>query len=233
MPPVPPVATDSARKPFATGAPVGVGEERETDGVYAVPQGDMESPCRIPRHRLYFAGGGVLRPARSPQVVRRNGLKRHPHDPLDIGGPRGAGPSGSVGEFLQLYHRAMVTHLVWSGRWKPEDAEDVVQSFVVDKICTCNVIAAADRAGKRFRNFLLTVLDRYGQARRRAAGRSANRITPGNSRSRMTPRRRRHPWAALRCSGARPARPLRPADGRRVPGFRPAPGLRSVPPSRA
>jgi DNA-directed RNA polymerase specialized sigma24 family protein len=88
----------------------------------------------------------------------------------------GQGRPEAIGEFLQLYRRAMVTHLVLSQKWGPDDAEDVVQSFVVDKICTRNVIAAADRSrGKRFRNFLLTVLDRYGQERRRAAGRLKRR----------------------------------------------------------
>jgi RNA polymerase sigma-70 factor (ECF subfamily) len=44
---------------------------------------------------------------------------------------------------------------------RPEQADDLLQSFITSKVLEQQMLARADRARGRFRNYLLTVLDRH------------------------------------------------------------------------
>jgi len=88
----------------------------------------------------------------------------------------GVGAPTAMGQFLTLYRRAMVTHLVIRQHWQWQDAEDLVQGFILDKIMARNLVAAAQEQMGRFRDFLLTALDNYARERRRAAATKKRRV---------------------------------------------------------
>src|SRR4051812_18862676 len=67
----------------------------------------------------------------------------------------------SLGRLVQRYWPALRTHLVLKKRMKPEAAEDLLQSFVVDKVVAAELIAKADKDRGKFRTFLCTALDHY------------------------------------------------------------------------
>src|SRR3954469_20152896 len=67
----------------------------------------------------------------------------------------------SLGQLVQRYWPALRTHLVLKKRMKPEAAEDLLQSFVVDKVVAAELIAKADKDRGKFRTFLCTALDHY------------------------------------------------------------------------
>jgi hypothetical protein len=62
----------------------------------------------------------------------------------------------------------------------PEDADDLIQEFVTGKILEKDLISRADRNLGRFRNFLLTALDRFYVDRVRHA--SAKKRSPCHAR---------------------------------------------------
>lgn len=64
-------------------------------------------------------------------------------------------------ELLIRYAEPLKTHLVWKFQLTREEADDVFQDFVHQKMLLGNLLAAADRARGRFRTFLLTALDRF------------------------------------------------------------------------
>ena len=67
----------------------------------------------------------------------------------------------ALNEMLARYVPAMRAHLRFKRRIDQDMAEDLVQGFVSDKILARNLLAYADRKRGRFRNLLLTALDRY------------------------------------------------------------------------
>lgn len=79
-------------------------------------------------------------------------------------------------ELLRRYVPALRAHLVYRRRMQDQDAADLVQDFVANKILERDLVARADRNRGKFRGFLLTALDRffvdwcrYNKAQKRAA----------------------------------------------------------------
>lgn len=62
---------------------------------------------------------------------------------------------------LARYRPAMVQFVITKYRLHPNDAEEVVQQFIVDRMIEQNLFAKADRARGKFRGFLATVLHHY------------------------------------------------------------------------
>lgn len=86
----------------------------------------------------------------------------------------------ALGQLLRLYLPALRSHLICSKRLTPEDADDVVQDFVVCKILERDLVARANQELGKFRTFLLATLDRFllnrirdEQAKKRAVGGAA------------------------------------------------------------
>jgi len=74
---------------------------------------------------------------------------------------RSDGPRQALGKLLIRYLPALQAHLVLDKGLRPEQAEDLLQEFVLKKILQEGVLVCADRRKGKFRTFLLTVLDRY------------------------------------------------------------------------
>jgi RNA polymerase sigma-70 factor (ECF subfamily) len=73
-------------------------------------------------------------------------------------------PSGqrvALDELLRRYWPALVAHMVHRKRMPRDRAEDLVQSFIQEKVLERNLVQLADPGKGRFRTFLLTALDRY------------------------------------------------------------------------
>jgi DNA-directed RNA polymerase specialized sigma24 family protein len=80
-------------------------------------------------------------------------------------------------DLLEKYLPALRSHLVSRKRIAPDQADDILQSFVADKVLQQNIIAQADREKGKFRTFILTALDRFvidevrkGSAQKRSSG---------------------------------------------------------------
>lgn len=67
----------------------------------------------------------------------------------------------ALAELLRRYLPALKLHLTHSRRLHGDQADDVVQGFLVSKVIEQDLIRRADREKGRFRNFLLTALDRF------------------------------------------------------------------------
>jgi DNA-directed RNA polymerase specialized sigma24 family protein len=80
---------------------------------------------------------------------------------------RAAQPAGTharptaLESLLRRYLPAMRAHLIHGRRLRPEQADEVLQSFVASKVLEQQMLAKADQSRGRFRNYLLTVLDRH------------------------------------------------------------------------
>ncbi|MHB1036764.1 MAG: sigma-70 family RNA polymerase sigma factor [Pirellulales bacterium] len=75
-----------------------------------------------------------------------------------------------LGRLLSQYLPALRAHLVFDRRIPSDQADDLLQEFVVNKILERNLLRQADRSKGRFRTFLMTVLDHYVIDRRRVRG---------------------------------------------------------------
>jgi RNA polymerase sigma-70 factor (ECF subfamily) len=62
---------------------------------------------------------------------------------------------------LIRYAPCMKAHLVYMKRMPPDRADDLVQSFIAEKILQGELLKKADRGRGKFRTFLMTSLDRY------------------------------------------------------------------------
>lgn len=67
----------------------------------------------------------------------------------------------ALGQLLSRYWPAMHAHLTGDKRLSPQDAEDILQEFIVGKILEKQLIARASEPLGKFRTFLLTALDRF------------------------------------------------------------------------
>ncbi len=67
----------------------------------------------------------------------------------------------ALGELLDRYLPALRAHLVYTMRVHPDQADDLIQGFVADKILQGDLIARARRDRGKFRTLLLTALERY------------------------------------------------------------------------
>jgi DNA-directed RNA polymerase specialized sigma24 family protein len=86
----------------------------------------------------------------------------------------GEGGKDALTELLEIYRPALGVHLTASRRVPADEAEDVLQSFMLDKIIGDRLIEHADQYRGRFRTFLLNVLDNY-LANYRRHGRAQSR----------------------------------------------------------
>jgi RNA polymerase sigma-70 factor (ECF subfamily) len=88
----------------------------------------------------------------------------------------------ALGELLMRYLDPLRAHLVLNRRIAPDKAEDLLQSFISDRILEQNLIAAAVPERGRFRTFLLITLDRFVSNNLRDEKRlcrSPGEVTPG------------------------------------------------------
>jgi len=90
----------------------------------------------------------VLPPTRWSLVARAGEEKR-------------AGRTQALSDLLDVYLPALSAHAVSGMRLAPEKTEDLVQSFVADKILERNVLGKADAHRGRFRSFLLKTFHNY------------------------------------------------------------------------
>ena len=67
----------------------------------------------------------------------------------------------ALDELLRIYHPVLKIHAISQFRLPPDQADDMVQSFVLDRILEKKLFQQADRAKGRFRNFLAKVFTRY------------------------------------------------------------------------
>lgn len=86
----------------------------------------------------------------------------------------GGDSSGALEELLKRYLPSLKAHLASRGV-QQDEAEDVVQAFVLDKVVSGALMSYADQRRGRFRTFLLNVLDNYLSNYRRHARAKARR----------------------------------------------------------
>jgi DNA-directed RNA polymerase specialized sigma24 family protein len=67
----------------------------------------------------------------------------------------------ALDRLLRLYYTPLQNHLQRQFRLSQEQAADLLQGFVADKVLSYGLIARANRTRGRFRGFLVTALDRY------------------------------------------------------------------------
>ena len=78
-----------------------------------------------------------------------------------------SGPSRITDGLLRLYWPALKAHLVYKKRIHANDADDLVQAFIENKVLERNLVGGADQSRGRFRNLLLTALDNFVANQRR------------------------------------------------------------------
>jgi DNA-directed RNA polymerase specialized sigma24 family protein len=71
----------------------------------------------------------------------------------------------ALAELLCIYRPALCSHLIRRRRFAVEQADDIVQEFIVRKILQYNLPARADRSRGKFRTLLLTALDNFVRTR--------------------------------------------------------------------
>jgi RNA polymerase sigma-70 factor (ECF subfamily) len=76
-------------------------------------------------------------------------------------GAADAGRNAALDELLRRYWPALWAHLVYKKKVPPEQAEDLVQSFIHEKMLEGNVLQRANPHKGKFRTFLLTALDHF------------------------------------------------------------------------
>ena len=76
----------------------------------------------------------------------------------------------ALGELLGRYLPALQAHLIHARRLRPDQAEDLIQEFIAQKILEKGLLRRADRKLGRFRSFLLKSLDRFLLDQIRRAG---------------------------------------------------------------
>jgi hypothetical protein len=67
----------------------------------------------------------------------------------------------ALAQLLQLYLPAMRAHLQLRRRLAADRVEDLLQGFLLNRVLEHDLIGSADASRGRFRNLLLTALDRY------------------------------------------------------------------------
>jgi DNA-directed RNA polymerase specialized sigma24 family protein len=67
----------------------------------------------------------------------------------------------ALGELLQRYMGALRTFLITRYRLSRDRADDMVQGFILSRLVEKNLLGKADADRGKFRNFLMTALERY------------------------------------------------------------------------
>jgi RNA polymerase sigma-70 factor (ECF subfamily) len=94
---------------------------------------------------------------------------------------RGADPTAkreALSELISRYRPALRSHLVLRQRMDPDKADDLLQSFLCDKVVEQNFVERAEQQRGKFRTFLLTALQNFTKSDYRKA--SARKRSPGN-----------------------------------------------------
>lgn len=92
-----------------------------------------------------------------------------------------AGDRRLLDRLLRSYLPALRSHLVSRWSLRPEQADDLLQDFITNRVLEHDLLAVADERRGKFRTLLLTSLDRYAISRRRhdeAGKRAGGRIIP-------------------------------------------------------
>ena len=87
----------------------------------------------------------------------------------------------ALGNLLKDYLAPLRHYLVRRRRLSPHDADDLLQSFVSDKVLRGELVPRARRNRGRFRTFILTSLDQFLAGHARHAGRKKRRLFGGTS----------------------------------------------------
>jgi RNA polymerase sigma-70 factor (ECF subfamily) len=77
------------------------------------------------------------------------------------GSGRGADGRNALAELLQQYLAPMRGHLINRKGVPPQDADDLLQAFLADRVLEDGLVASAVQSRGRFRSFLLTALDHF------------------------------------------------------------------------
>jgi hypothetical protein len=85
----------------------------------------------------------------------------------------------ALDRLLRRYVRPLQCHLVGSMRIPADDAADLLQGFITDKIIAGRLLAAADRDRGRFRALLKTALENYVRSVERRGSTRRRRPTTG------------------------------------------------------
>ena len=97
------------------------------------------------------------------------------------GGENDAAQRQALGELLMRYMPALRSHLLVRKRLDPDRAEELLQNFFASKVVEQGLVGEARQERGKFRNFLLTALDRFQVSQIRydkAQKRSAPSSTP-------------------------------------------------------
>ncbi len=108
-----------------------------------------EKPTRFPDTRWSLVG----RAAASDAVVRLQALE----------------------ELLSIYSPGFRTFLIQARHIAPDEADELVQAFVADKVLAAQLVRHADQQRGKFRNFVLKSLNNFATTRRRG------QMRPGGS----------------------------------------------------
>ena len=74
----------------------------------------------------------------------------------------GRGQSAALGSFVQVYQPIICFYLMSSRKVSRQQAEELAQDFMTDRVVEKNMLQRADRTrGRKFRYFLFKVLNRY------------------------------------------------------------------------
>jgi RNA polymerase sigma-70 factor (ECF subfamily) len=95
----------------------------------------------------------------------------------EASGGHGPANRAALARLLERYVPAMRVHLIRGRNLSPDDAEDLVQSFLADKVLGRDFIGLADESRGKFRTWLTMTLNRYVISQFRAA--RAQKRTPG------------------------------------------------------
>ncbi|HEY7090078.1 MAG TPA: hypothetical protein VH518_18415 [Tepidisphaeraceae bacterium] len=79
------------------------------------------------------------------------------------------GPRPALDQLLRRYFTPLRAHLLARKQVRPDEVDDIVQSFVSSKLLESNLLSSADRAKGKFRTLLLTSLDRFAISHQRHA----------------------------------------------------------------
>jgi len=108
-----------------------------------------------------------------PCVMADSSLSPFPSTHWTMVGHAGATDSQRrrvLGKLLERYIPAMRSYLVGHFRFDPDRANDLLQSFLTDKILEEDIVRLADRTRGRFRNFLVRALNRFAVDKLREEG---------------------------------------------------------------
>ena len=94
---------------------------------------------------------------------------------------RGTDPAAkreALSELIARYRPALRSHLVLRQRMDPDKADDLLQSFLCDKVVEQNFVERAEQQRGKFRTFLLTALQNFTKSDYRKA--TARKRSPGS-----------------------------------------------------